>query len=343
MQVREYQTGDKLKWDEFVDSMHQGSLFHKIAWKNIIDVTFGYTPVYLLAEEGGAIKGILPLYHVRSLFAGNALISIPFAVYGGILAANTEAESSLFQAARRFATQYRAGYIEFHQRFPCDNQLLQTRDDLYCTFIKPITSSPEQNFQSLPREARRLVRVGIKNELVARFGNDQVNQFYDIYAVSVRNLGTPVFPKRLFINCLQEFGSEVDLLVVYHNNTPVAGVISFYYRDTVMPYYGGSTPQAKQLSPNNFMYWKLLEHALEKKCSFFDFGRSKTDTGVFNFKRNMGFEPTPLPYQYYLANGKSLPNNNPTNPRYQIAISLWQRLPLGVTRFLGPRLVRYFP
>ncbi|MGH7495690.1 MAG: FemAB family XrtA/PEP-CTERM system-associated protein [bacterium] len=341
--VRLLQKEDESRWDIFVDAMEHGTIFHKLAWKRIIESTFRYRSSYLLAEDGHTISGVLPLFHLKSPFAGNALISTPFAVYGGILAAHPEAEQALLDSCKVHSNRVGATYAELRQTFACQTPDLKTRDTLYFTFLKPLHPTAEQNFESLPREARRMVRKAEKNGLVAKFVDNSVDDFYEIYASSVHNLGTPVFPKRLFTNCLRELKNESDLLLIYHENKPVAGVLSFYYRKTVLPYYGGSLPDKNHLAPNNFMYWTLMKHASEKGCLWFDFGRSKNTTGAFDFKRHMGFEPTPLPYQYWMSNGHSLPEINPLNPKFRMAINVWRRLPLRVTKLLGPRLVRAFP
>lgn len=334
---------DEARWDQFVDAHEHGTIFHKMAWKRIIASTFDYRPCYLFAEENESICGVLPLFHVRSIFAGNALISSPFAVYGGILALDEKAEQALFEGSKMYARQSGASYIELRQRLRCHNPELRTRDSLYCTFVKSIHPSPEQCLSALPKEARRMVRKAQKLGLTGKIVVEGLSDFYEVFAASVRHLGTPVFPRCLFENCLQELKSDADLLLVYHENQPVAGVLSFYYRQTVFPYYGGSLPDKGDLAPNNFMYWTLMHHGGSRGCTCFDFGRSKQDTGVFDFKRHMGFEPIALPYQYYMMNGAAMPNNNPSNPKFRMAIEAWRHLPLALTKLLGPKLVKAFP
>lgn len=345
MKVKLLQPEDEKRWDAFVDADSQGTIFHKIAWKRVIGATFPYKPYYLLAERGEALCGVLPLFHVHTMFSGNALISTPFAVYGGILAKDREAESALFEATKEQARQLSANYIELRERYSKPNEQLQTRDSLYVTFLRRIEKSAEANFKLLPREARRLVRKseagGFSGQRSRRVGD--LKTFYHIYAASVRHLGTPVFPYYMFENCLNFLQDDADLLLIYHQDKPVAGVLSFYYRDIVLPYYGGALPEERAPSPNNYMYWHLMREAGARGYAWFDFGRSKSDTGAYNFKRHMGFEPTPLHYQYYMVNGAAIPSNNPTNPKFKMAIETWRHLPLAVTKILGPKLVKAFP
>lgn len=330
------------EWDAFVDSMAHGTLFHKLGWMRVIQKTFSYEAHYLFAQQSGRICGVLPLFYLKSIFGGRALISTPFAVYGGILAKDSETADALVRHACELAEELGASYIELRHIHALQHKRLVTRADLYCTFLNPIGSSDEENLSRLPKEARRMVRKASRLGLRATLTRE-VGPFYDIYAESVRHHGTPVFPRSLFRNLLEEYGENADILLVEHKGRPVAGVLSFYYRKTVLPYYGGSLPAKNYLAPNNFMYYSLMNHAAARGCTHFDFGRSKQQTGAFHFKRHMGFQPIPLQYQYYLRIGAAIPNNNPTNPKFQLAIRIWRRLPLRITKVLGPPLVKQFP
>ncbi|MDQ7065672.1 MAG: FemAB family PEP-CTERM system-associated protein [candidate division KSB1 bacterium] len=332
----------KREWDQFVDAHEKGTFFHKIVWKNIIEKTFSYQSLYLACYKGLRLTGVLPLFYLKSIFGGKALISTPFGVYGGVLANDAESEKKLIHAAKDCAEELGASYIELRQQFAIQYPDLQIKDKLYCTFIQKISDSPEGNLALLPREARRLVRRAIANGLEVHFTRE-IKEFYHIYAASVRNLGTPVFPVSLFENIFSEAGAQADILLVTHKGKGVAGVMSFYYKQTVLPYYGGSLPSKRYLAPNNYMYYSLINHASEKGISYFDFGRSKVNTGAYHFKRHMGFSPTPLPYQYYLMNGARIPNNNPLNPKFRLAIGIWRRLPLAMTKVIGPKIVKQFP
>ena len=341
-QVKIFQESMKPEWDEYVDSHEAGTLFHKIAWKNVIEKTFSYRPLYLAYYHGKRITGILPLFFVKSIFGGKSLISTPFGVYGGVLADNSQAEQALITAAKEFALETNASYIEFRHQKPIDSSELYTNDQFYCTFIKNIGKTPEENMALLPRESRRLVRRAIKHGLEAHITHE-IREFYHIYACSVKNLGTPVFPRSLFENIMAERELKPEILLISHRGKRIAGVLSFYYKNTVLPYYGGSLPSKRFLSPNNYMYYALMNHASERGMTYFDFGRSKINTGAYHFKRHMGFEPSALSYQYLLINATSLPNNNPLNPKYRLAIGIWRRLPLTMTKILGPKLVKQFP
>jgi FemAB-related protein (PEP-CTERM system-associated) len=193
---------------------------------------------------------------------------------------------------------------------------------------------------AIPRKQRAMVRKGIQRELRAEFDHG-IDRFYAIYSESVRNLGTPVFSRRYLSLLTQAFAEQCEVLTVTHAGQAVAGVLSFYFRDEVLPYYGGSTGAARSLAANDFMYWQVMERARERGVRTFDFGRSKVGSGSYDFKTHWGFEPEPLHYEYYLVSARELPNLSPTNSRYARMINVWRRLPLPVTRLIGPSIARY--
>jgi FemAB-related protein (PEP-CTERM system-associated) len=215
--------------------------------------------------------------------------------------------------------------------------------DLYSTFVRQLDADPEANFAAVPRRQRRMVRQGAKHGLSSREGWEFLREFYEIFLISRRHLGSPPFPMKLFESIRDHFGKQARLLTVWHEDRAVAGVISFYYKGQVMPYYGAAMPSAFALAANDFMYWEIMREACIAGCRSFDFGRSRVGSGSFDFKRHWGFEPQPLAYQYVLRNGNSIPNINPSNPKLQLFIRGWKQLPIGMTRRLGPPLTRWLP
>jgi FemAB-related protein (PEP-CTERM system-associated) len=340
------------RWDQFVRNRADGTFFHLWKWRDVLKDSFGYEPFYLCVEQEGQIRGVLPLFLVKSLLFGKSLVGVPVGVYGGVIADTAEAEESLVKRALDIATGSRARYLEIRGNPYADGQAPSVpnvalaackRKDLYFTFISEIDPAEEVNFSRIPRKQRRMVRQGQKQGLKAVFDNNRLRDFYEIYAESVRNLGTPVFGYGYFQKLLQAFRNECGILLIEFRDKPVAAVLSFYYKDQVMPYYGGALKDYFHLAPNDFMYWELMSHAAAKGCRIFDFGRSKEGTGPFNFKRHWGFEPHPLPYWYYPLNGHSIPDTSPLNPKLQWAIRVWRNLPLKLTMALGPRIVRHLP
>jgi FemAB-related protein (PEP-CTERM system-associated) len=335
-------TTETVDWDAFVRSTPGGTPFHLMAWKRAVESTFGHRAHYLMAVRGGSLEGVLPLFDVRGLLGGRGLVSIPYAVYGGICAPSDPARAALLAAARELATRTGAQYVELRHQASQQIDGLPTKSQ-YVTFARPISASDEENLTAIPRKQRRMTRQGAKYGLRAEVGLRHLDAFWHVYAHSVHALGSPVFPRRLFHAIAQEFGKECELLTVWKDQQMVSGVLSLFYEDQVLPYYGGALHDALQYSVNDFMYWELMCHAARAGCRTFDFGRSREGTGAYNFKRHWGFEPLPLPYQYVLADGGSMPNLSPSNPSMHMAVKAWKRLPLPVTKIVGPRLTRYLP
>ena len=329
-------------WDAFVAAFPASTFFHRAAWRDVIARAFGHAPLYAFAERDGAIVGVLPLFHKTSLLFGNALVSTPFCVYGGPLAADDEAAAALAAYAADKMRACGVPSVEFRhgpaEAAPLADGWVEG-PARYVTFRKPITEDDEANLQAIPRKQRAMVRKGIGNGLASRV-DASIDPFYRIYAESVRNLGTPVFSRRYFRLLLEIFADCADILTVLDDGAPVAAVLNFYFRDEVLPYYGGGTERARSRAANDFMYWEVMRRAAARGVRLFDFGRSKLGTGAFSFKKNWGFSPTPLRYRYLLAEGAAIPDTNPLNPKYRLMIATWKRLPLALANVLGPPIVR---
>ncbi len=315
-----------------------GTFFHLAAWREVIESAFRHRTHYTLAERDGAVTGVLPLAHVSTRLFGNALVSVPFCVYGGTLAVDAETASALNSHAETLMHRTGAHVIELRQREQGETDWIE-RPELYVTFRKPIGADDEKNMKAIPRKQRAMVRKGIQNGLTSQVGHD-VGVLHRVYAESVRNLGTPVFSRRYFRTLTEAFRGACDVLTVLDGEAPIAAVMNFYFRDEVLPYYGGGTQEARKRAGNDFMYWDVMRRAAARGCRLFDFGRSKIGTGSYSFKQNWGFEPVPLHYRYKLAAGARIPDNNPLNPKYKLFIAAWKRLPLPVANAIGPYLVR---
>jgi FemAB-related protein (PEP-CTERM system-associated) len=336
--VRPATEADRTAWNGFVFAEPQATFFHRFEWCDVLGRAFGHRSHYLLAERAGRIVGVLPLAEVKSALFGHSLISTPFCVYGGIVATDAAAFSALEQAACELARRLGVDYLEMrnrarrHEGWP--------GKDLYVTFRKPIDEDSEKNMLAIPRKQRAVVRKGIKEGCAAEL-DPGVERHYAMYSESLRNLGTPVFSRR-YLEVLREvFGADCDVLTVTHQGTPIASCLNFYFRDEVLPYYGGGTLAARAVGGNDFMYWEIMERARQRGCRLFDYGRSKLGTGAYDFKKFWGFEPEPLHYEYFLVRAAAMPNLSPTNPKYDRMIQLWRRMPLWLTQWLGPPLARH--
>ena len=329
-------------WDDYVSAHSDGTPFHLTRWRDAVARAFGHPSLFLGAFRKERLCGVLPLVHLKSRLFGNILSSVAFAAYGGILADDSEVFDALLAKARLAARLYQTDWLElkFLEEPPCR---LPGQDDLYVTFVKEIFPDPQKNYAAIPRKQRRMIRVGQKAGLVARTGHSCLDDFYEIFAVNVRRLGTPVYSRRWFSELLGAFGENAEIMVVEYRGKVVSGVLSLYFRDTVYPYYAASLTEYRRYAPNDFQYWELMTRAAARGCKRFDFGRSKRDTGQFHFKRHWGFTPRPLHYRYILNRVSELPALNPLNPAYRRKIEAWKRLPLPVTKILGPQIVKYIP
>jgi FemAB-related protein (PEP-CTERM system-associated) len=269
---------------------------------------------------------------------GRSLSSTAFCVYGGPAVAAPDAAAALTARAVEIGSRLGANHIEFRSRQP--SQIgWQRNSSLYVTFRKAIDADPEKNLLAIPRKQRAMVRKGMTQGLASEI-DAQVDRLHAVYAESVKHLGTPVFPKRYFAALQREFGADCEVLTVVHGGQAVSSVMSFFFRDEVLPYYGGGTLGARSVAANDWMYWEVMRRASERGCRIFDFGRSKTGTGAFSFKTHWGFEPEPLHYEYRLLHGKALPDVNPLNPKFKLFIAAWKRLPLPVANVVGPWIAR---
>ena len=338
MRVRLLEGSDEAAWDAFVLAQDDATFFHRSGWRRIIESCFRRKCYFYLAEQDGEIAGVLPLVHIRSSLFGNSLISTGFYVYGGPVARSDTAHSALDEAAWNLAQELGVAYLEYRNQRRMRPDWV-CKDDLYVTFKRPIDPDPEVNMKAIPRKQRAMVRKGLKSGLEAVIDAD-ARTFFPLYSESVRNLGSPVYAKPLYGALLEEFGDDCDILTVVHDGRPVSSVLSFYFRDEVLPYYGGGKIEARRVAANDFMYWSLMEHARLRGCKSFDFGRSKVSTGPYAFKKNWGFESRPLYYEYRLAPGRDVPDVNPMNPKYRLMVATWKRLPLPFANWLGPRISR---
>lgn len=338
MRVRELESPAVFRrWDEFVSACPEATFFHRAGWKTVIERAFGHRTYFLYAEVDGKIEGVLPLAEIRSLLFGHSLASLPFCVYGGIAATSERAREALDKSARALADMRCVDHLEYRGLTPRHPEWLQ--NDLYATFRKQIDADVERNLLEIPRKQRAMVRKGIKAGLKSEIDAD-VERFFAAYAASVHRLGTPVFSMHYFRTLREVFGTDCDVLTVTQNGHLIASVLSFYFRDEVLPYYGGGVPLARDVAGNDFMYWEVMRRACERGIRVFDYGRSKRNTGSFDFKKNWGFEPAPLHYEYLLVKGKRVPEHNPLNPKYRRLIKLWQRLPLPLANLIGPHIVK---
>ena len=329
---------DEVKRIEGFVAERGGCIFQRPAWLTAIEQGTGQRAHGLVAERDGKLTGWLPLTQVHSPIFGRMLASSGFAVGGGVLAADAGSAQGLCTAAQELAQRLACPTVELRGGPAGEGWAI--RSDSHCGFVADLADDAGEQLKAIPRKQRAEVRKGQGSDLaitIGKAGQDR-DAHYAVYAQSVRNLGTPVFPRGLFTAVLANLNAEI--LTVWDADTPIASVLSLYHDGVVMPYWGGGTHLARRLRANDRMYFELMLHARSRGCTRFDFGRSKTGSGAYTFKKNWGFKPQPLTYATWTAPGHEPRDADPTSARHQSRIAAWKRLPLPLADRLGPLIAR---
>ncbi|HWB54839.1 MAG TPA: FemAB family XrtA/PEP-CTERM system-associated protein [Tepidisphaeraceae bacterium] len=337
--VRELGADEEAQWECFAMASPQASFFHRLGWRRIVERHTGQHTHYRCAWRDDRLVGILPLTEIRSRIFDHALISPGFGVCAGIAAEDGEATAALAADAASLGRSLGVRYVELRHEVerPIDWIAPGPR---YFVFRRDIANSAEEDMKSVPRKRRADLRKALANPaLTVRHGDDFAS-FFHLYALSLRNLGTPILPRQFYAAIAAEFRDNVEISVVHGPDGPQAAVMSFYNGNAVLPYYGGATPGARLLHAYDLLYWSVMRRASERGARVFDFGRSRKGSSAFDYKSHWGFPAVPLRYQYHLADG-ALPNLGPDNPRYHLFIEAWKRLPLQLSIHAGPLISRH--
>lgn len=337
------QADERQRYAAFLSAHPQATVFHAPEWLDAVACGTGNRAHLLLSEGRGGIEAALPLSEIHSPVFGRLLASTGFAVGGGLLARDGVDTGALFAAAEELALRLSCPAIELRGgALPEGRAGWRVRSDAHCGFVAPLADSDEAQLLAIPRKQRAEVRKGLDAPLTVSVGRGEAGRtaHYAVYAQSVRNLGTPVFPRALFDEVMDRFAERADILTVRHGDEPVASVLSLYHRGAVMPYWGGGTRAARPLRANDRMYFELMLHARRQGCDHFDFGRSKTGSGAFHFKRNWGFTPESLTYATWTAPGQPVRDADPTSAKHALLIAAWQHLPLALANRVGPLIAR---
>ena len=329
-----------VRLDAFVAERPCGTIFHRPAWSRAVARGCGQRAHYLVAEQDRRLVGALPLTEIRSLLFGNALVSAGFGSGGGLLAESDAVAELLAEAGWELARQLGCPALELRGgRIPAE----WTRSEgVYACFDRPLPVDAEALFTSIPKRQRAEVRRGIDHGLETSAGSDAMHRdaLFRAYSESVRNLGTPIFPRALFEAALDEFGANADVVAVWKDGRPLSALLNFYHKGACQPFWGGGTAEARRWRANDLVYFDVMKRAIERGCTRADFGRSKVGTGAWQRKRIWGFEETPLVYGVRTADGAAPREINPLNPKYRLQIAVWQRLPLWLANRIGPLIAR---
>ena len=319
-------------WDAYVLARDGGTLFHTLGWRRAVAETFGHEPIYLIALRGDQLVGVLPMFLVKSRLAGRLLVSVPYAVGGGMVADDDEIASALFEKARSTAEERNCISIDLRSEHAIIPSL--RLNDRYVGFARALPATPDQVLGTLPRKARAAARnAREKYKLEVSYDDRNLAQVWQLYAISMKRIGSIIYPYSFFLKLIEHTSGRHWISLVKWEGRPVAGLVTFLFKDTVMPYFFGTTAAAKKCSAANFAYLTTMERGVAAGYRQFDFGRSRRDnTGSFNFKRFQGFEPRPLGYQMWTAPGHEPPDLTPDNPKFRLARRVWRYLPLCVSK-----------
>ena len=334
---------DKLLWDAYVDSSPKASLYHRWEFKRFVELAFGHHTYYLAAfSVDGRVCGVFPLVELKSSLFGHFLVSMPFFNYGGIISSSQSIADKLRHASIELAKKLNVSHIE-ERSIRSETSWLQKSNKV--SVIRDLPSSVEQLWKDIGTKVRAQIKKAQKNELIVEVGGiDKLDDFYGVFSENMRDLGTPVYGKSMFTQLFRlEVAQSFFIVVVYKADKPVSAGFLMGDRDVMEIPWASTLRSVNALNANMLLYWHCLSLAVEKQYGFFDFGRSSKDASTLRFKKQWGGRQYPLYWHYWLSSGGDLPELNPNNPKYRILIAVWQRLPLWLTRLLGPYVVKYLP
>ncbi|OVE80045.1 hypothetical protein BVY02_01510 [bacterium J17] len=349
MQVRIATDTDGSQWNAYLERKDIAHHAHDWSWRRVLRESFRHVPKYLIAETGGEICGVMPLFHVRSLIFGESLISMPYLNGGGPISDSQEVETALVNFARELLKEIGAKYLELRLR----NQntslsgALESRSHKVAMILE-LSDDPEAFFSSFPPKLRSQIRRPSKSGIDASItpghlvGSKDIRALYSVFSENMRDLGTPVYPKKLFSLTCKYFGRRAKVITAWQKKQAVASGLTISTNGHVEIPWASSLRKFNREAPNMLLYWQSIKSAIEDGDSYFDFGRSTPDSGTFKFKKQWGAEPLPL-HWFYDTNGCSIPDVNPNDPKYNRLVKAWQKLPLPIANSLGPFLTRGLP
>lgn len=334
---------DEIAWDRYVMDHPLAKGYHLIGWRRIIEEAYGHQTFYLMTKDRNEeVQGILPLVFLSSRVFGRFLVSVPFLNYGGILTQKAAARRLLLDAAAAAAEKMGAAHIELRQEgpielaWPCKKHKVSMRLAIPLDF--------ETLWREFPSKLRSQIRRAQKEGMIVQPGGEALlDDFYQVFSRNMRDLGTPVYGRNFFKTILNHFPKEARIHVVTWKGQPVAAGFLYGFRETLEIIWASSDRRYNHLAPNMLLYNSALEYACREGFRWFDFGRSSLGSGTYRFKAQWGATPIPLHWYYWLKGGGPLPDLSPANAKFRLVVALWQKLPLSVSRWIGPGIVKYIP
>jgi serine/alanine adding enzyme len=335
-------TVDDAAWDAYVDAHPQRRAYHYAGWPRLIARAFRHDAVLLAATEAGAVTGVLPLVVMRSRVFGRFVVSLPFLNEGGLLADDAQVEARLVEAGIEVAREAGAEYLELRHRRQHSDVLSPRSHKVAMTLA--LRPTVDDQWQAIDRKVRNQVRKGEKSGVTVEAGGAELLPgFYEVFARNMRDLGTPVFGVGLFDETLRTYPERTRVFLARHRTAVVAGSIAHWRGDSIEVIWASALRESNPVSANVLLYWHMLQFAIGQGCARFEFGRCTPGEGPFHFKKQWGAEASPLVWEYWHSGPARAVDKTPRNPKYRAAVAIWQRLPVGLTTVVGPRIVRSIP
>ncbi len=340
LQIEELKPEDESLWQDYVLTSKKAGLYHALGWRDAVRQALGHRPYYLTAKEDGKIKGILPLFLVRSLIFGKYLSSVPAANYCGVCADNDNIRYLLINRAKKLTQELNLGYLELKESQDNDSDLI--KETSHVTFIISLDSGPDMVWSRLRDNVRRTIKKAVNLSLIAHWNRAKIEDFYKIYAHTMKRLGSPLYGQNFFEKILDAFTNNAYIVSVEYQGRIIACDLVISFKDTVYSLFSGTYKEYFNLAPNNFICWQEIKQAAELGFKYFDFGRSQWHSGAFNFKKGWGGTPRQLYYSYFLNKTRKLPVKNPQDKTIKFYTGLWKRIPVFIANSLGPRIIKDF-
>ena len=345
--VRRIREDELSVWDHYVESKLSSSIYHFTAFKKVVEQSFGHRVVYLAAfSSSGSLCGVLPAIELKSRLFGHFLVSMPYFTYGAVLADSDSVADALYKALFEESKKLGAGHVELRATTEQNSLPNGMKAKLSkVSMVRSLPDSTEQLWDDIGTKVRAQIKKSQRFDLKMKLGKSELlDDFYGVFAENMRDLGTPVYSKNFFKALIDSSLSDhFDIGVVYFEGKPVSTCFLMRHKGMMEIPWASALNSVNHMNVNMYMYWAILRHAIATKNQFFDFGRSSKDAGTYRFKKQWGAEPQQLYWYYWLPNGGELPELNPNNPKYKLLISVWQKLPVWLTKWIGPPVVKYLP
>lgn len=343
MNIQELTSQDISNWNAFVNGCEHGSIYHLAEWRSLLENVFGHQTMYhFTTSENGAISGVLPAVRLKSFLFGDFIVSMPYFNYGNALGDNAEIEEKLMLHLCEKAETLGVEHIEFRDTRERPGSFDTRKDKV--AMVLDIPGSEDEMWKSMGSKLRSQIKRPLREHPAVKHGTmELLDAFYSVFAINMRDLGTPVYSKQFFAKIIETFPDNCHLISISVDDSPVAAAFLLGYGQMLEIPWASSLRKVNSMSINMLLYWEVLKYAINNDYHKFDFGRSTVDSGTYRFKKQWGAVPRQLYWHYWLKEGHTRPHLSPDNSKYKTAINIWRKLPLSITNTIGPGIVKYLP